>query len=50
MPELELKYRIAACLDVVDFLDIIGIDIGDLVERFEDEIEEFEEQLERACR
>ena len=50
MPELELKYKIAACLDVVDFLDIIGIDMGELVELLEDKIFEYEEELERACR
>lgn len=50
MPELELKYRIAACLDVVDFLDIIGIGIEELVEFLEEEIEEHQEELERACR
>jgi hypothetical protein len=34
----ELKTLIVHNLDVVEFLDIIGIEIGDLVEAFEDEI------------
>lgn len=50
MPEQELKYKIAQCLDVIEFLDIIGADLGDLVERFEEEIDEYREELERACR
>jgi len=36
----ELKDLIIYNLDVVNFLDIIGIGIEDLVERFEDEIQE----------
>jgi hypothetical protein len=34
----ELKDLIIHNLDVVDFLDIIGVSIDDLVEKFEDEI------------
>lgn len=36
----ELKDLIIYNLDVVNFLDIIGIGIEDLVEKFEDEIQE----------
>jgi len=34
----ELKHLIIHNLDVVDFLDIIGVELHDLVDRFEDEI------------
>lgn len=46
----ELKYEIAAKLDVLEFLDIIGYDLSDLVELLEDEIKEHEDELARACR
>lgn len=46
----ELKYEIAAKLDVLEFLDIIGYDLSDLVELLEDEICEHEDELARACR
>lgn len=46
----DFKYLIAAKLDVLEFLDIIGYDLSDLVEVLEDEIEEHAEELERACR
>lgn len=46
----DLKYRIVAQLDVLEFLDIIGYDLADLVEILEDEIEENKSELERACR
>lgn len=34
----ELKQLIIYNLDVVDFLDIVGLDLADLVEQFESEI------------
>lgn len=34
----ELKQLIIHNLDVVDFLDIVGLDLSDLVEQFESEI------------
>lgn len=46
----ELKARIVAVLDVSEFLDIIGYTLADLVEVLEDEIEENEQELDRACR
>jgi hypothetical protein len=46
----DLKVLIAAELDVIDFLDIIGYDLCDLVEILEDEIEEYKTQLISACR
>jgi hypothetical protein len=45
----ELKILIASNLDVEEFLDIIGWDLGDLVEALEDEIEENFEELLKAC-
>jgi hypothetical protein len=45
----ELKQLIASKLDVVEFLDIIGYTIDDLVERLEDEIIQYAEELTRAC-
>jgi hypothetical protein len=46
----ELKALIVAKLDVLEFLDILGYDVADLVEVLEDEIEENQQELERACR
>ena len=45
----ELKELIIHNLDVVEFLDIIGYDLADLVPLLEDEIEEYNTQLKRAC-
>ena len=45
----ELKLLIAANLDVIDFLDIIGYDLADLLEVLEDELEEYQTQLLAAC-
>lgn len=50
-PELnELKQRIIHNLDVIDFLDILGLDLSDLVDILEEEVEDKFTQLERACR
>jgi hypothetical protein len=46
----ELKDLISHKLDVLEFLDIIGYDITDLVERLGDEIEEYREDLMAACK
>ena len=46
----DLKVLIASKLDVMDFLDIIGYDLCDLVEILEDEIEGSFSELEKACR
>ena len=45
----ELKFLIAAKLDVTDFLDIIGYGLADLLDVLEDEIEENKTQLVAAC-
>lgn len=50
MMDHELKYKIVAQLDVLEFLDIIGYELSDLVEVLEYEIEEHEAELQRACR
>jgi len=45
----ELKLLIAAKLDVTEFLDIIGYDLSDLLEKLEDECEEYRQELLDAC-
>jgi len=49
MSDDELKYLISAKLDVIDFLDIVGYDLSDLLELMEDEIEEHRQELVAAC-
>ena len=44
----ELKTLIVHNLDVLDFLDIIGCDIADLVEAFEDNVVQCFDDLARA--
>lgn len=44
----ELKTLIVHNLDVVEFLDIIGCDISDLVEAFEDDVSESFDDLAKA--
>jgi len=44
----ELKAKIIACMDELTFLDLLGLDIADLVEKYEDEIEQERERFERA--
>lgn len=44
----ELKEEVAAKLDVVEFLDIIGLDMHDLVELLEEYVQEYSEELKRA--
>ena len=46
----ELKELIAVKLDVVEFLDILGLELVDIVDKFEDEIETFSFELEQACK
>ncbi len=46
----ELKALIVANLDVMEFLDILGYELSDLVDAFEDEIEEQHSEFERAVR
>lgn len=48
---VELKEEIVAKLDVLEFLDILGWDVSDLVELLEEHIDEDQQQeLQRACR
>jgi len=49
MNDNELKLLIAARMDVTEFLDIIGYDLADLLEKLGEEIEEFREELVAAC-
>ena len=46
----ELKLLIVHNLDVLDFLDIVGVSYAELVDILEDQIEENYEELARACR
>ena len=49
MSELEeLKAKIVSCMDELQFLDFLGLDISDLVEVFEERIDEQREEFERA--
>lgn len=45
----ELKDLIVANLDVIEFLDIFGYDLADIIDKFEDEIEEYQQELHAAC-
>jgi hypothetical protein len=45
-----LKARIISALDVVEFLDILGYELADILDKFEEELEENYPQLDRACR
>ncbi len=45
----ELKQLVAAKLDVTEFLDSLGLELVDIVDRFEEEIEEFKVDLLNAC-
>jgi hypothetical protein len=44
----ELKQLIIHALDVTDLLDLLGLDIADVVEKFEDEIMENYSMVARA--
>jgi len=45
----ELKDLIVAKLDVIEFLDILGYDLADIVDKFGEEIEEYQQELRSAC-
>jgi len=44
----ELKQLIASTLDVTDFLDILGLDLVDILDKFDDEINENFLELQQA--
>lgn len=46
----ELKARIVSAMDVTTFLDFLGLDLVDIIDLFDDEIENEKERLDRACR
>lgn len=46
----DLKHLITAKLDVLEFLDILGLDLYDIIDKFEEEIENEKERLLDACR
>jgi hypothetical protein len=46
----ELKALIVAKLDVLEFLDLLGMGIEDLVDLLEEQIEEEHTRLHKACR
>jgi hypothetical protein len=50
-PDLnELKQRIIHSLDVIEFLDILGLELADLMDPLEELIEDNYARLDRACR
>jgi hypothetical protein len=46
----ELKARIVSAMDITDLMDFLGLDFVDVIEKFDDEIQENFEDLDRACR
>ena len=45
----ELKTLIVHNLDVMEFLDILGYDLADIIDKFEEEITEFQVELRESC-
>ncbi len=45
----ELKEEIVHKLDVMAFLDILGLELADIIDKFDDEIEECFDELRKAC-
>jgi hypothetical protein len=45
----DLKDAIGAKLDVLEFLDILGLELVDILDKFDEEIQENKEELKRAC-
>lgn len=45
-----LKVRIVSALDVMEFLDILGYELADILDKFDEELEENYTQFDRACR
>lgn len=46
----ELKEQIVVQLDVLEFLDILGLELPDIIDKFDEEIEESKSQLISALR
>lgn len=46
----EIKTLIIHKLDVTEFLDLLGLELADILDKFEDEIEENYTSLIKACR
>jgi len=46
----ELHDLIAAKLDITEFLDILGLEFLDIIDKFQDEITEHKTELLEACR
>lgn len=46
----DLKASIAAKLDVDEFLDVLGYELIDILDKFDDEIEENRVAYQEACR
>lgn len=48
----ELKARIVSAMDITDFLDMLGLDFVDVIDLFDDylEDEEVQARFDRACR
>jgi hypothetical protein len=44
----ELKELIVHNLDITEFFDIVGLDLSDFIDKFDDEITEFFVELKRA--
>jgi len=45
----ELKDLIVAKLDVTEFLDILGYELSDIIDKFEEELENNQQELISAC-
>ena len=45
----ELKDLIIAKLDVSEFLDILGYELSDIIDKFGDELEDHKQELISAC-
>lgn len=46
----ELKARVVASMDITMFLDMLGFDLVDVIDLFDDELQENFEAFDRACR
>jgi hypothetical protein len=46
----ELKERIVSALDVLEFLDILGYELADIIDKFDEELEEHYTEFDKAVR